>query len=566
LKQLKIIDQYDKEDSFDRLFPNQDHLTGRGIGNLIALPLQGEARKKGNTVFLNPENDFNQYDNQWDVLNNVKKIPVAYLDHIYNLLCKDKGNKKVTFYSKLVLTLKEQVYINKHNLPKIVINYLKDNLNFYNSDYIIKKRIGVSVYGLEKYFNLIQQTNDSIAIPRGFLHRLKAFLHKNEIDFEFRDERKKLDPIKIESNLNLYEYQHAAIDTITRSENGILVAPPGSGKTIIGINLVVRHKQPTLILVHKKQIFEQWLERIENFLYIPKREIGKLGAGKKKMGDKITVAMVQTLNRGEDFKDIADKIGMVIVDECHHIPAKMFRSVITKFKPYYLYGLTATPERKNNDERLIFIYLGDILYTIDRDFLKKKNSLQQVSGNVKYVPKIIIHDTDLYVPFQVNMDNFQILSKIMIFDSNRNQLIVKDIADNIRKGLRALVLTERKEHVEVLSYYLKREFEIITLTGDLNTTQRKFKIKQIESGNFQLIIATGQLIGEGTDFPNLDVLFLAYPFSFSGKLTQYIGRIQRGDNKEKAIFDYRDRRIEYLEKQFKHRLRYYKKNFGITIN
>jgi len=562
LKQIKIIDLFDKDDSFDRLFPNQDCLTGKGIGNLIALPLQGEARKKENTIFLNPKNSFKPYENQWQVLSKLKKIPIELLDDVYDKLCKDGEYDNYANYSKLALILKEQVVINKNRLPKIVTNFLKDNLNFLNSDYIIKKRIGVSVYGLEKYFNLIQKINGSIAIPRGFLNKLKAFLRKNKIDFEFRDERIKLAPIKIESNLKLYQYQQMAVDTIIESENGILVAPPGSGKTIIGLNLVVRHKQPTLILVHKKQIFEQWIERIENFLNIPKREVGQLGAGKRMMSDKITVAMVQTLSRMENLNDIADNIGMVIVDECHHIPAKMFRNVITKFRPYFLYGLTATPERKNNDAKLIFIYLGEILYSIEMDFLKKKNSFQQISDNVKSAPKIIIHNTDLFVPFKISTDNFQILSKIMIFDSTRNRMIVNDIVDNIRRGLRALVLTERKEHVEVLSYYLKRDVEIVTLTGDLSAVQRKNKIKQIESGNFQIIIATGQLIGEGTDFPNLDVLFLVYPFSFSGKLTQYIGRIQRGENKEKLIYDYRDEKIEYLEKQFKNRLRYYKKKFG----
>ena len=500
-------------------------------------------------------------------MNEIKRIPISILDNVYNLLCKDTESISCSKNRNLVLILKEQIFfIKKDNLPKKLTNFLKDNLNFLNSDFIIKKRIGISVYGLEKYFNLIQKINGNIGIPRGFLPRLRNFLTENKIDFEIRDERKKLDTIKIESNLSLYKYQQEALDTITKSENGLLVAPPGSGKTIMGIELIARHKQPTLILVHTKQIFEQWLERIENFLNIPKRDIGQLGAGKKKFSEKVTVAMVQTLNRLKDFKRIADKFGMVIVDECHHIPAKMFRNVITNFKPHYLYGLTATPERKNNDEKLIFFYLGDILHTIDRDFLNKKNSIQQIPDNVRNAPRIIIQETDLYVPFKVIIDSFQILSKILIFDSNRNQLIMNDIVDNVKNGLRALVLTERKEHVEVLSYYLKRELEIITLTGDLKASQRKLKIQQIESGNFQLIIATGQLIGEGTDIPNLDVLFLVYPFSFSGKLTQYIGRIQRGEIKEKTIYDYRDKKIEYLERQFKNRLRYYKKNFGYIQN
>jgi len=274
--------------------------------------------------------------------------------------------------------------------------------------------------------------------------------------------------------------------------------------------------------------------------------------------------MVQSLNRMGDLKDTSDKFGIILVDECHHMPAKMFRSVITKFRPYYLYGLTATPERKNNDEELIFIYLGEILHEISRNFNKqaflKNEPIAKISENSKV--SIIIKETDLEVPFKVRTDNFQILSKILIFDSARNSQIVNDIKSEADKGLKCLVLTERKEHVEVLSYYLKHEYEIVTLTGDLTDKQRREKIKQIESGNFQILLATGQLIGEGTDFPNLNCLFLVYPFAFSGKLTQYIGRIQRGGSADRIIYDYRDIKIKYFEGFFKKRSRYYKKNFA----
>lgn len=226
--------------------------------------------------------------------------------------------------------------------------------------------------------------------------------------------------------------------------------------------------------------------------------------------------------------------------------------------------LTATPERKNNDVKLIFIYLGEILYEIEKDFCDKKSLLNKNNAGEKFQKtKLIIRETDLKIPFKIKTSDFQILSKIMIFDSNRNEQIINDIKKEANKSLRCLVLTERKEHVEVLSYYLKKEYEIITLTGDLTQRQRKEKIKQIEAGNFQVLIATGQLIGEGTDFPNLDCLFLVYPFSFSGKLTQYIGRIQRGSNGNNIIYDYRDSNIDYLEKLFKKRKSYYTKNFDL---
>jgi len=564
LRELKIVDQLNKEDSFDRLFPNQEILSGKGLGNLIALPLQGESRKSDNTVFLDLENELRPFDDQWLFLKQVKKISIDVLDKNYNKFNQKQAPSKAIAKRLLTIILREQILISKTNLPKILINFLRDNLNFFNSEYLIKKRMGLSTYGVERYFKLVQAEEKNISIPRGFLEKLIDFLNENNIKFELIDERIKLNPVNFESSAKLFDYQKEAENDLLSSESGILVAPPGSGKTIIGIDLIAKLKQPALILVHKKQIFNQWLERIEHFLNIPKREIGRIASNKKKIGDKITVAMVQSLNRMGDLKDTSDKFGIILVDECHHMPAKMFRSVITKFRPYYLYGLTATPERKNNDEELIFIYLGEILHEISRNFNKqaflKNEPIAKISENSKV--SIIIKETDLEVPFKVRTDNFQILSKILIFDSARNSQIVNDIKSEADKGLKCLVLTERKEHVEVLSYYLKHEYEIVTLTGDLTDKQRREKIKQIESGNFQILLATGQLIGEGTDFPNLNCLFLVYPFAFSGKLTQYIGRIQRGGSADRIIYDYRDIKIKYFEGFFKKRSRYYKKNFA----
>lgn len=319
-------------------------------------------------------------------------------------------------------------------------------------------------------------------------------------------------------------------------------------------------------MVHKKQIFDQWIDRIQNFLNIPKREIGQLCSGKKTIGNKITVAMMQTLSKIDDLKKFASEnnFGLILVDECHHIPAKTFRNIITNFNPYYLYGLTATPKRKHNDEKLIFIYLGEILHTIDHDstFTETQNfaSLPQ-----KPTTKIIIKNTDIEVPFKVKIDDFQVLSKIIVFDSNRNTQISNDIKTEADKGLKCLVLTERKQHVEILNYYLKGKYETITLTGDLTDKQKKNKIKQIQAGHFQILLATGQLIGEGTDFHNLDCLFLVYPFSSPIKLIQYVGRIQRGLGAKSIIYDYRDIKIDYLEKFFKQRVRHYRKTFGVQV-
>ena len=553
LREAKIIDQFEKEDAFDRLFPNQDMHSGEGLGNLIALPLQGESRNVGNTIFLDWKSNFEPFVDQWKYLLRVEKVSLKKLDELYSLFNKEDKILKPNAKNKLKLVLREQIFISKNNLPKSVVSFLKEKLNFSNLEVVIRKRMGVGVYGLEKYFKLIENQDDKIAIPRGFLNELVNFLNEQNIKFEITDERSKLKPVKFETSHKLFDYQEEAISEILASENGLLVSPPGSGKTIIGIDIIAKLKQPTLILVHKKQIFNQWLERIEGFLNIPKREIGQYVSAKKKIGKKITVAMVQTFGRLENLAELKDKFGLVIVDECHHMPAKMFRNVITKLNPFYLYGLTATPERKNNDAKLIFIYLGDVLHTIENDFRvdEKGSKLDKL--------EVIISETNLEVPFKVKTDNFQMLSKIIIFDSNRNSQIVEDIKAEASSGKKCLILTERKEHIEVLSCYLKKEFEVIELSGDLTEKKRREKVKQVEDGNFQILLATGQLIGEGADFQNLESLFLVFPFAFQGKLTQYIGRIQRGAEGGR-IYDYRDKKVEYLERFFKKRLKYYEKN------
>jgi len=569
LREIKIIDQFAKEDSFDRLFPNQDEHSGKGFGNLIALPLQGKARENNNTVFLNPDSTLTPFDNQWEVLNNIQRVSKIKLDRLYNefnhtnnLVNNQSGEKNLS--KQLIISIDRQIQISKTNLPRVLINFLREELNFINSEFLIKKRMNLSTYKIEKYFKLIESDENNYIIPRGFLGELINFLNEKNIKFIFNDKRQKCEEIKFENSCKLYDYQQEAVNNMLLEDNGVLIAPPGAGKTIIGIDIISKLKQPTLILVHKKQIYSQWLERIESFISIPKREIGQICGNKRTVGKNITVAMFQSLSKHDNYiKELGlDNVGLVLVDECHHVPAKTFRAVITRLNPHYLYGFTATPKRKNNDEKLIYIFLGKILYTINKNF-SAQNQDEEFKLEKNLTTKIIIKNTEINVPFKVKIDNFQVLSKIITFDSNRNQLIIDDIIKEADNDNKCLVLTERKEHVEILSYYLKGRHEIITLTGDLSEKQKKEKLKQIEAGNFQVLIATGQLIGEGTDIPNLSCLFLVYPFSFEGKLTQYIGRIQRGQNFNGTIYDYRDIKIAYLEKFYKQREKYYKKYFTL---
>ncbi|HXL57373.1 MAG TPA: DEAD/DEAH box helicase, partial [Chitinophagaceae bacterium] len=357
-----------------------------------------------------------------------------------------------------------------------------------------------------------------------------------------------LEPVKFTCSVSLYDYQKKAVEATDNKDFGIIVAPPGSGKTMMALSIIAHKQQPALIIVHRKQLFDQWIERIQSFLKIPKFKIGKIESGKCDIGGEITVAMIQSLQSENLHQNIYKSFGTIIVDECHHIPAKTFREVIRRFYSYYLYGFTATPFRKNKDEKLIFIHIGEIIHEVILSALKKSN--EQLS--------IIIQDTELCVPFNVFTDKVETLLHILIHDTARNELIVNDIKHEAIAGRKILVLTERKAHVEIVQQYLKGTCETIILTGDDNEQKRKSKLQQIEEGNFQVLIATGQLIGEGTDLGMLNCLILAYPFSFEGKLVQYIGRVQRSEYSP-VIYDYRDQKVDYLDNLFKQRNKHYRK-------
>lgn len=554
LRHSGIISYFEKEPSFDRLFPNQDFHSGKGIGNLIALPLNGNSIAKGNSCFLNPKT-FDSISNQWDYIKNIKKISIEQLRRLYKDFFGDKPQKKIISTSnpekeyELEIIIKNQIFLKRIHLNKRLIVFLREQLNFFNSDYLIKKNLGKSTYKTEKYFNLIEESTDEIMIPRGFISSLIQFCSKEKIPYKVVDRRNKSAEIFIDSEIYLQPHQNLAIEKVHEKDFGVIVSPPGSGKTIIGLEIIVQKRQPALIIVHRKQLFDQWIDRIQSFLKIPRKKIGQIGNQKNKIGKEITVAMIQSLSRRKDIEKLSNSFGTIIVDECHHIPAKSFRETIIKFNSFYLYGLTATPKRKNNDEKLIFIYIGNILYEVDqKTFLKEKNIQTEIN----------ISETNLFAPFDYKVDKYETISQILIYDTYRNSLIIKDIEKNADRFKTILILTERKAHVNILNLYLKEKYETITIHGGDSERARKSKLEQIKQGHFKIVISTGQYFGEGIDVDNLECLFIVYPFAFEGKLVQYIGRIQHS-GKPPVIFDYRDSKIDYFEKMYKQRNRYYKK-------
>lgn len=550
LEQSGVFSVFDKSSSFDRLFPNQDFLSGKGLGNLIALPLFKKTFQQGNSCFIDADT-LQPIPDQWKFLETIKRIPLPQLDKLYQEI----SNSLVQVVQKsgtgkLAICLHNQVRLSREGMTTTLINFLKEELNFASTEFIIKKKIGKNTFGTERYFKFVEETENEVFVPRGFVGKLIRFCRENNIEYDFIDERKKQKAIPYLFNAQLRGHQQAAVESTAKKDLGVIVAPPGSGKTIVALKLISDKQQPALIIVHRKQLVEQWIERIETFLGIPKHEIGKIGQGKNKVENRITVATIQSLAKDidkEESKPILSAFGTIIVDECHHTPAETFRNTITKLQTFYLYGLTATPFRKYNDGKLIFIHLGEVIAEI-------KTSEISTSKQAK----IIIRNTELDVPFNSKTDKYETLSKILVHDSVRNKLILEDVKAEINKGKKVVIITERKEHIDSLYQYLKQSHEVITLSGEDSEINKNSKWKILKAGNYQALITTGQFFGEGTDLQDANCLFLVYPFSFEGKLIQYIGRVQRSEVAP-TIYDYRDIKIDYLNKLFLKRNTYYRK-------
>ncbi len=550
LENTGVFSAFDKSSSFDRLFPNQDYLSGKGLGNLIALPLCKPTWLQGNSCFIAPETG-EAFIDQFEFLHNIQKTSVTLLEHHFETIKKVTINPSAkSTCDTLRIVLTNVIHLSRAGMTPPLMSFIKEELSFVNSEFLIRQKSGKSTHGIQRYYKCIEENENEIILPRGFIGKLIRHCRENAIACEFQDQRQLQPAVSFEFGAVLRDFQHKALDLMAKKDFGVIVAPPGSGKTIMALKIIADKQQPALIIVHRKLLLDQWIERIISFLGIPKHEIGFLGKGRNKIGGKITIATIQSLGNlsiHPDDQALHQRFGTIILDECHHIPAETFRTALSKLHTYYLYGLTATPFRKFNDGKLIFIHLGDIIGEIKPEEIKPSRH-----------PRIIIQNTAFDIPFNPLTDQFETLSKILVHDAARNRQIAFDVSSEISKGQKVVIITERKDHIDALHHLLKNKFETITLSGEDSASARKVKWEWLKSGNFQVLITTGQFLGEGTDMPLASCLLLVYPFSFQGKLIQYLGRVQRSEINP-TIYDYRDIKVSWLNNLFLKRNAYYRK-------
>ena len=561
--------------SYDRFFPNQDKCPSGGFGNLIALPLQKISRKLGRTIFV--DKDFVAIEDQWSYLERCSKIPEKVVTNIVekenNKLMNEEENNEILFTNRKrnvflsPVDIKEYEYkgnieiIFRNNLEiKItelssrVITNLKRTAILANPEFFKRQRMRLSTWNTPSYIFCGKVKEEHLFLPRGNEEEVKNIIKKIGATISLKDKRNCLSKLEINFKGKLKREQRKAIKEILKSNCGVLESPTGSGKTVMACKIIAERKCRTLVLVHRKQLIEQWLGELSEFLNIGNKEIGIIGGGKNKSSGKIDIAMLQTLVKYNDFIGLSKKYEQVIVDECHHIPALSFENVLNHLPVRYCLGLTATPYRKDGLEKIIFMQCGGIKYQLKEDIL----------GLTK---KVVIRKTNLKSSESKNLLLHEFWD-LLIKDKDRTSLMIEDIRRSLNIGKYPLIISERKEHLsEMYSLLLKSNKRIkgFLLTGGVGKKKLRedlLEINDLVKKKKQFyILSTGSFIGEGFNLSCLDNLFLTMPISFKGRLIQYAGRLYREheEKKEIIIYDYVDDQFGLTMSMFKKRLRIYKK-------
>jgi superfamily II DNA or RNA helicase len=566
-------------DSYDRLFPNQDTVPKGGFGNLIALPFQKIPGEKGNTLFL--DKNFKPYPDQWSYLASIKKVSPSVLENSVQDATRTGQVLGVRlgpsedddspwaippsklpidilagpFPEKVNLVVSNLIYVEKIGLPSSLINKIKRLAAFQNPEFYKKQKLRLSTALTPRIICCAEEFPKHLGIPLGLLDELHALLEKVGIKPEITDKSFSGTELKVAFHGQLSPVQEEAASKILPHNRGILVAPSGSGKTVVGISIIASRGVNTLILVNRRPLMDQWRNQLSIFLKIDLAKIGQIGGGKDKRTGLLDVAMLQSLFLNKQVSDLVAEYGQVIVDECHHLPAFTFEQVLRQAKARYVLGLTATPYRRDGHQPIILMQCGPIRYEIRPNKLNSQAELHHV---------LICRNTNFTPPPTENELSIQEIYSVLIADEARNKLILDDILKSVEEGRSPILLTERREHLEYFSSQLAKVMKnVIVLRGGMGIKQRRAIAEQLASipeSEKRVLLATGRYIGEGFDDARLDTLFLALPVSWKGTLVQYAGRLHRlhAGKTDVRIFDYVDRNVPMLAKMFQKRLRGYR--------
>ena len=581
---------------YDRMYPSQD--VASSIGNLIALPLQGQALKNGNSAFV--DENWNAYPNQWDILlNKTEKLGIEdiekYMTKWQAELAESRGmlagtdinnrpkpwKKKCEFVKadvvgKLHMVLGNGVYIDTLNLMPRIQNQIRSLAAFDNPEFYKNKRLGYSNYYNFSAVYLGKDVDGYIQVPRGLKERIIEECNKAGIDVDISDQKEKGCPIRVSFKGDLRMQQELAAEKLLTYSDGVLSAATAFGKTVVCSYLIAERKVNTLILLQSKDLLNQWVDELDKFLDIKeeppeyetktgrkkKRDsvIGILHGSKNTLTGIVDVAMVGSMYSKGKFNDLINSYGMVIMDECHHAASNTSMELLQKINAKYVYGVSATPKRGDSLDKIIYMLLGPLRHR----FTALERAQEQGIGHY-FVPR--------YTRVVDNADSKDDINKAYSLISTskvRNDMIISDVKKSIAQKKTPVILTRFKEHAKLLYDALKNEADHVFLlygdNSDKENAEIRVKLKQVPKTESLILIATGQKIGEGFDFPRLDVLMLAAPVSFEGRLEQYVGRLNRDYEGKEAVYvyDYIDAHVRFFNKMYGKRLKTYKRT-GFSI-
>ena len=571
--------------SYDRFFPNQDRMPEGGFGNLVALPLQGQARKRRNSVFV--DDDFLAYKDQWAFLYNINKVKDTEVDMLLNLhVCEGLGAlttsseskpwvtpipqdiSKGDFYSEIEITKADKIYIPLKAVSAKVLNHLKRIASFKNPEFYSKQALRLSTYSTPRIISCFDITDDYLVMPRGCEDAILSFLNENGVKYNIVDETNLGTPISVSFQGKEREEQLAAINALLMHSNGVLHATTAFGKTVTAAAIIARKKVNTLILVHSKALLAQWHERLTEFLnidYVEPPVLKKRGRRKKyspigcldstgnSLHGIVDIALLQSCLDGDSVKPFVENYGMVIVDECHHVSSVTFENVLKGIKAHTIYGLTATPIRKDGHQPIIFMQCGPIRFSADA-----KSQITKQSFERYLIPRFTS-----YRSITDDKQSITTLYQLLSEDEIRNTLIAEDVCKAVEAGRTPIILTNRTAHVTILAEKLRGKVKnVVTLTGTGSTKEKRGALQhlhEISSEEPLAIVATGKYVGEGFDYPRLDTLFLALPISWKGLVAQYAGRLHRENEgkKDARIYDYIDIHEPVCDNMYRKRLKGY---------
>jgi superfamily II DNA or RNA helicase len=456
-----------------------------------------------------------------------------------------------------VETRKMKILISNHielkDIPENFALAIIDKLTVENPQYNDAMKRGRWTGYLEQYLYLYEQpAPGQLIAPRGFINQLCALAKKQGVSFILEDKTREMKPVAFQFKGKLRKYQKQAATAVLRRRFGVLQAPTGSGKTVIALAIIAERRQPALVVVHTRELLSQWVARIHSFLGIPVDEIGVIGGGKMRIGERISVGTVQSIYK--IATEVSQHVKFLLIDECHRVPSRTFSEAISAFDSKYQLGLSATAYRRDGLTKLINFYIGDTVHRIDQKELTESGAI--LPFRVRWIKTAFATSRD------PSNEYSRMLSELTE-DPGRNQLVCQEAAEQVNCGGGIpLVLSDRKKHCQALAEALGRDHGINAdmLTGDLSKKAREKVVAKLNAGACQILVATGQLIGEGFDLPALGAVVLTTPIRFQGRLAQSIGRALRPSPGQDiaTVVDFVDVHVGVLKHSARKRLEVYR--------